>query len=60
MHDLAWSFPPLKLSLRNENYAYGNMHHKMVSEQDVCESPAYEGEGGTLAYDHKMILLMIP
>ena len=27
MHDLVWPFPPLKLSLRNENDAYGNMHH---------------------------------
>ena len=27
MHDLTWPFPPLKLSLRNENDAYGNMHH---------------------------------
>jgi len=26
MHDLVWHFPPLKLSLRNENDAYGNMH----------------------------------
>ena len=30
MHDLAWPFPPLKLSLRNENDAYGNMHHMML------------------------------
>jgi len=26
MHDLAWPFPSLKLSLRNENDAYENMH----------------------------------
>ena len=26
MHDLVWPFPPLNLSLRNENDAYGNMH----------------------------------
>jgi len=26
MLDLVWPFAPLKLSLRNENDAYGNMH----------------------------------
>ena len=30
MNDLTWPFPPLKLSLRNENDAYGNMHHNDV------------------------------
>jgi len=37
MHDLVWLFPPLKLSLRNENDAYGNMHH-VTSPRSSAES----------------------
>jgi len=37
MHDLIWTLPPLKLSLRNENDAYGNMHQDYLKILLRCE-----------------------